>query len=129
MNGPRITTSVADSLYPAAGHNNSPLFSDAQRAEREYLDPGESGALAAAREAVARGLSSSGFTNLVGAFEQNFATFVGYGPAEVQVLADLQPGVPGDLTFRVKSEVETDRKQALNAQARVPPEAAVRLLT
>ena len=128
MNGARITTSVADALYPPVGHNNSPLLSDAQRAEREYVDPGEGGALAAAREAVARGLSSAGFTNIVGAFDQNFATFVDYGPPEAPI-ADLTPGVLGDLTFRVKSEIETDPKQAMKTQARVPPQAAVRLLT
>jgi len=128
MNGASITTSVADSLYPPVGHSSSLSLSSAEPAERRHVDSSPGGALAAARDVLARELSNSGFTNLVGTFEQNFATFVDCRPPEAP-LADLTPGALDDLMAQVKSEIETDPEQAVKAQARVPPEAAVKLLT
>jgi hypothetical protein len=44
-------------------------------------------------------------------------------------IQDLRPGVLNDLKSWVSSKLTADPKQALQAQARVRPQAAVKLLT
>jgi len=129
MNGANGTTSVAGLLYLPPGHNNSsPPSSARARAEREVLNAGTDGPLAAGRRTLAESLTSSGFVDLAASLQENFAMYLKYHPPEVEV-GDLKPGMLRDLVSWVKSRIAAQAQRSEQAQAHVSPEAAVKLLT
>lgn len=129
MNGANGTTSVAGILYLPPGHNNSsPPSSVRPRAERESLNAGVGGPLAASKRTLAESLSSAGFVDLAASLQENFAMCLKYQPVEVEI-GDLKPGVLRDLVSWVKSTIAAQAQRSAQAQAHVSPEAAVKLLT
>ena len=128
MNGAKGTTSVAGVLYLPPGSNNAPPSFGRSRAERESLNAGSDGPLTAVKKTLAESLAISGFVDPGASLQENFAMYLKYHPAKVE-MEDLKPGALSDLVSWVKSEIAADAEQSAQAQARVSPEAAVRLLT
>jgi hypothetical protein len=128
MNGANGTTSVAGVLYLPPGYNKSPPSSGRTRAERESLNAGVDGPLAAGRKTLAESLSRSGFVDLAASLQENFTMCLNYRPAEVEI-GDLKPGALRDLVSWVKSEIAANAERSTQVQAHVSPEAAVKLLT
>jgi hypothetical protein len=127
MNGASTTTGVAESLCRPVVHNRSRLSFDADPAERKPVNPGQDGALACAEKALSEALGSSGFLDVTAPFDESFMMRLNYHPIEGQI-EDPRPGVLEELLSLLKSEIAADPKQTRDVQARVPAEAAVRLL-
>lgn len=87
-----------------------------------------SGALAMSRQGIADALGSAGFVNITGQINENFETYLDRKPFEIE-LGDLKPGMLTDLESWVASILSSDDPdRALQMQARVEPERAVKLL-
>jgi hypothetical protein len=84
--------------------------------------------LAQGRQEVGQALNSTGFVYLAGQHRENFQTYLDREPFEIEV-GPLKPGVLPDLVSWVAGKIAADPDQAQQAQARVQPERAVKLLT
>jgi len=91
-------------------------------------DSPDAGALASARNRVSSVLGSSGFIDLVGGVLSNIRALLKHRPVTLE-LEDLKPGVLVEVGSWVASELAYHPDLAENAQARVRPEAAIKLLT
>ena len=87
-----------------------------------------SGALAASRKQLGNALGGSGFVYVTGQLSENFETYLDRKPFEVQV-GNLKPGTLPEIITWVAGKLSAEPDQAEQAQARVPPEKAVKLLT
>lgn len=125
MNGVESPMSAARMVRAACGYGGLPPVSGAGQ---EAINPLKRGALIAARDKVREILASTGYVDLTGPLHVNFQTYLHRGPVEMN-MDDLKPGLLPDVTARVAGQLATDPESALETQARVPPEAAIRLIT
>lgn len=91
-------------------------------------DSDDKGALSAARTRLTQELSSSGFVDPGGGLLANFKAVLDHHPVEMD-MEDLRPGLLSELSEWVASVLEGAPDQAVNGQARVRPQAAIKLLT
>jgi hypothetical protein len=106
------TAHVEGIVHPVLAQDDSPLASSP---------------LAASRKAVQDLLSNTGFVDVAGRSSRNFETYLNREPFEVEV-GDLKPGMLTDLVAWVASEISGGPDRALQMQAQVDPERAVKLL-
>lgn len=127
MNGAENIKDVARTVRPPSTQRNSLSSSDAPQIEQHTVDPGGNGVLAAADRALNHSLGNSGFVDISSPFAQSFAACLDYHPVSGDI-GDLKPGTLKEIMASVKSQMTNEARQSEQAQARVPPEAAVRLL-
>jgi hypothetical protein len=96
--------------------------------EHKSPDPLGRGVLDTARMAVRQVVGSNGFIDITGPEANNFKVYLRHTPVDLN-MEDLKPGLLKDLASWVASELGGDPSRALDAQANVQPEAAVKLLT
>jgi hypothetical protein len=125
MNGVESSTNAARMVRELSGYHGLLPVSGA---EQGSTDPVNQGALVSARTAVSDVLASSGFVDLTGPHQQNFEVYLAHGSVEPEI-EDLKPGLLSDLEAWVRSKLLGDAQQALQIQAHVPPEGAIKLLT
>jgi hypothetical protein len=128
MNGVESSTNAARMVRELSGYHGLLPVSGTNGAEHGSTDPIHQGALAAARTAVSDVLASSGFVDLTGPHQQNFEVYLTHGPVEAKI-EDLKPGLLSDLEAWVRSQILGDAQQALQIQANVPSQGALKLLT
>jgi hypothetical protein len=83
--------------------------------------------LASAKNALSGALGGSGFLDLTAPIAESFAVWLQYAPDKTEV-RDFDPGVLTELMSLVTTRMAANPKQAMEMQARVRPERAVRLL-
>jgi hypothetical protein len=91
-------------------------------------DSDDKGALSAARSRLTQELGSAGFVDPAGGLLDNFRAVLGHHPVEMDI-DDLRPGLLSELSEWVASVLEGTPEQAVDAQAHVRPQAAIKLLT
>jgi hypothetical protein len=84
--------------------------------------------LAATRERVRQALGSDGYAEMAGPLHENFEVYLNRRPVEMDI-EDLRPGLLNDVAAWAASEIAGEPEQALQVQANVPPQGAVKLLT
>jgi hypothetical protein len=127
MNGAENIKDVARTVRPLSTQRNSLSWPDAAPSERQTVDPGGGGALAAADRALNLILDNSGFVDIAAPFSQNFAACLDQRSTPADV-GSSSPGALGQLMAIVKRQIATEADQSEQAQAGVRPEAAVKLL-
>jgi len=88
---------------------------------------GATGPLTSAKKALSQALGNTGFVNVVGRLNENFDTYLNRRPVDMEI-EDLKPGMLVDVAAWVAAELAANADRALQGQARVRPEAAVKLL-
>jgi hypothetical protein len=125
MNGVESSTHAAGMVRALVGREG---VLPAQGIRQGSTDPLDVGALTSTREAVKEALSNTGFVDVTGSAQENFEVYLSRQPIEMAI-EDLKPGLLNDLTSWVASQIAAHSQGALDAQAGLPPEAAVKLLT
>lgn len=125
MYGVESPTSAAGMVRAPCGYGGPPPVSGVGQ---EAVDPLKRGALSAARDRVREVLANTGYVDVTGPLHVNFQTYLQRGPVEMN-MEDLKPGLLPDVAAWVASQLATDPENVLETQARVPPEAAIRLIT
>jgi hypothetical protein len=128
MNGVESSTNAARIVRELPGYHGLLPVSGAEGAERGSTDPIDQGALALARTALEENLARSGFVDLTGPHQENFEVYLTHGSVEAEI-EDLKPGLLSDLEAWIRSKLLGDAQQALQIQANVPAEGAIKLLT
>ncbi len=121
-------TAVARTVRPPAIHHSSLSSSAAPESERPTVDRGASGALAATDRALKHILESAGFVDISAPFGQGFTAYLDGDPGP-QNGGDLKASAVGELLAFVRDRIKTEASRSEQTQARVRPEAAVKLLT
>jgi hypothetical protein len=65
---------------------------------------------------------------MAGPLHENFEVYLNRRPVEMDI-EDLKPGLLNDVAAWAAGEIASEPRQALQAQAHVPPEGAIKLLT
>jgi hypothetical protein len=89
---------------------------------------GQVGALATNREALNEALAEAGFVNPVGQWRDNFRMLLNAEAFRMK-LAELKPNELAEALSDAANAISENPSQAQQAQAQVPPETAVTLLT
>ena len=116
MNGVESCINRGEMAYPVFGRNGSPPLSDT-----------EGGVLASSRDAIAQFIGTDGYIEVTGLLLENFEVYLNRKPVEMAI-EDLKPGLLSDLATWVASELADDPEGAAQAQARIRPQAAAKLL-
>jgi len=87
---------------------------------------GASGLLATARQAMGQAYGGTGLAKTLEMSRDDLWTCLNYGPFETE---DIEPGALAQLTSWLTGSILEDSILAQQLQARIRPEAAVKLLT
>lgn len=128
MNGVESATYVEGSLRAVLGRREPRGDFGASEVAKDTDVIPEGGALAKARGAVRQAMASAGFVNIAGKILENFKASLEC-PARGMEVEDLTPGVLEELIAWVADRIAARSDQAIQAQAHVRPEAAIKLLT
>ena len=128
MNATIGTTSEAGVLYLPPGNSDSRPSSGYRRTGPEFLYADADGPLTVAGRTLAESLSRFGFIDLTASFQENFAMYLEFRATESDS-EDLKPGALRNLMSWLRSNIAAEAEQSVRAQARVSPQAAVKLLT
>jgi len=126
MHGAENITDVAQNVR-AASTGHFPPSSEARPVRQNVADPGGNGALATADQALGRLLGNSGFVDISAPFYESFTAGLRYQPVGPDD-EDGKPGTLQQLVAAIDRLIAADPDESANAQARVPPRRAVRLL-
>ena len=128
MNAVESATNVAGMARAALGYREPRrAFGAREEAPDSDVVPGE-GALAKARGAVRQVMARLGFIDIAGNTMDNFK-ILREAPARGTEVEHLEPGALGSFTAWIAGEIAAQADQATEAQARVRPAAAIKLLT
>ena len=86
------------------------------------------GPLSSARETVRQAVNSTGFVDVTGPLDANFRTYLNRGPVDMEI-GDLKPGLLNDLADWVAGELANEPERAMQIQAWVEAQTAIKLLT
>jgi len=128
MIGASTAIGAAGSVYPPVTHKSPHLSDGASHSRQMQADSDKSGALASAERVVSQALGSAGFVDLSVSFNDSFLRGLQYSPVETG-MEDLKPGVLQDLVSWAATRIAMSAADAMEAQAWVSPEVAVKLLT
>jgi hypothetical protein len=128
MNGAENINTVARTVCAPSTRNDFIASSDAPAPARRPVDSGGDGALATADRVLNQVLGSAGFVDISAPFAESFGACLEYQPTSAEPQSDL-PGALEQLMAFMTSRLAADPDRSVQTQARVPPEAAARLLT
>ena len=88
--------------------------------------PESSGPLATAKQSLGQAYDSGGLLGMLDLSQEDLWTCLNYGPFEAE---DIEPGALAQLTSWLTGTISEDSSLAQQTQARIRPEAAMKLLT
>ncbi len=121
-------SSAMMSVQAIPGQALQPPVQDDDGGAEQSLPSDGPGALDRARKQLTEALGGTGFVDIAGPQNQNFKTFLNRGPVDLQ-MDDLKPGTLVELMAWVTQKLALEPERATQAQARIRPEVAVKLLT
>jgi len=128
MTGVESATQAGEMVRAVVERGTSAPAAAARRTAEDTDVVPEQGALALARSTVRQAMGRCGFINVAGKILDNFKVFL-EGPSFRAEIDDLSPGVLDELVAWVASQLAAKSDEAAQAQAHVPPETAIKLLT
>ena len=118
MNGVENSTSLGSMVCAVFGRD----------AVERLTNPSPLAPLAHTRERVNRAIGGDGYVEITGPLHENFEVYLNRRPVEMSI-EDLRPGLLNDVAAWVTSVLAGEPEQALQGQAHIQPQAAVKLLT